>query len=129
MKKIYTMAVLAIAATNVAIADDSQYSKQYSTCMDKAEGVTVNMLECMGDETSRQDARLNRAYKKLWSRQTPARKKQIQSVQRLWIKYRDADCDFHHAPDSGTIELLNESGCQLQVTTERAAELEDLLVE
>ncbi len=72
----------------LAFAEDIGLSKQYSTCMDKAGGITANMLDCIGAETQRQDARLNRAYKDVMAQLSAARKKQLQEAQRAWIRYR-----------------------------------------
>ena len=72
----------------LAFAEDVGLSKQYSTCMDKAGGITANMLGCIGAETQRQDARLNRAYKDVMAQLSAARKKQLQEAQRAWIRYR-----------------------------------------
>lgn len=44
-------------------AGDNDLSRQYSNCMDRSDGVTVNMLDCIAAETDRQDTRLNNAYK------------------------------------------------------------------
>ena len=46
-----------------AIADDAGLSEAFSSCMDKSNGVTTTMLECIGSETKAQDARFNTAYK------------------------------------------------------------------
>lgn len=94
--------------------------------MDKSGGVTAEMLSCIGEELYVQDARLNSVYKKLGSQITPARKQQLTAAQRLWIKYRDANCNYYADPDGGTAEALFSSECVLRETTERANELEML---
>ena len=40
-------------------ADDADKSKEYLACMDKAGGVTAEMLNCIAAEMNRQDAQLN----------------------------------------------------------------------
>ncbi|MDA1379611.1 lysozyme inhibitor LprI family protein [Plesiomonas shigelloides subsp. oncorhynchi] len=75
------------------------FYKKYARCMDESGGVTASMLDCIGEETMTQDARLNGAYKKLGSQLAPDRKKQLVAAQRLWIQYRDANCRFYADPD------------------------------
>lgn len=92
--------------------------------MDKSGGVTVDMLDCIGTETKRQDARLNKAYKEVMPQLSPARKKELQDAQRAWIKYRDANCNFYADPDGGTIATVNSNDCFMSATASRAKELE-----
>ena len=94
--------------------------------MDKSNGVTAEMFNCTGAETKRQDVRLNKAYKDLMVTLSPARKKQLQDAQRLWVKYRDVNCNFYADPEGGTIAQVNTSGCFMEATALRAKELEQL---
>ena len=107
-------------------AGESDLSRQYSNCMDRSGGVTVNMLDCIAAETSRQDIRLNNAYKRTMASLNATRKKQLQEVQRLWIRYRDANCKFYADPDGGTIAAVNSNSCYMEATAVRATELENL---
>ena len=54
----------------------------------------------------------------------PARKKQLQTVQRLWLQFRDANCDFYADPDGGTLARLGANECMMTLTAQRAQELE-----
>ncbi len=121
----YLLAVMAFCClAQTAAADDAGLSKQFSTCMDKSGGVTVDMLDCIGAETKRQDVRLNKAYKEVMPQLSPARKKQLQDAQRAWIKYRDANCNFYADPDGGTMATVSSSYCFMSATASRAKELE-----
>ena len=51
----------------------------------------------------------------------------VSGQQRLWIKYRDANCAFAGSATGGTIDQVNGSGCVLDMTQTRAQELEDLV--
>jgi len=88
---------------------------------------TADMVNCNAKETKVQDKRLNTAYKTALTAQEGARKQQLQDVQRLWIKYRDANCAFAGSATGGTIDQVNGSGCVLDMTQTRAQELEDLV--
>ena len=109
----------------VAQATEAVFSPKYKTCMDKSEGVTSNMLDCISDETKLQDKKLNDAYK-LALKNVESRSKQLQEAQRSWIKYRDTNCNFYADPDGGTIASINSNSCFLEATAQRAKELEDL---
>lgn len=115
--------LMAVAVQPVFAADDG-LSQTFSTCMDQAGGVTPSMVECMNAETERQDVRLNKAYKDIMAGLSAGRKKQLQEAQRLWIKYRKANCDFYYDPDGGSIARINANDCFLSATAARAKELE-----
>ena len=95
-------------------------------CMDGA-NTTADMVNCNTKETKVQDKRLNAAYKTALAAQEGARKQQLQDVQRLWIKYRDANCAFAGSATGGSIDQVNGSGCVLDMTQTRAQELENLV--
>lgn len=110
--------------SQIASAGDVGLTKQFSACMDKSDGVTVDMINCIGAETKRQDARLNKAYKEVMAQLSPPRKKLLQDVQRSWIKYRDANCNFYADPDGGTKATVSANDCLMSATAVRAKELE-----
>lgn len=115
---------LACAASALPVrAQDAALSAKYAACMDKAAGVTLGMVECMVAELGRQDKRLNTAYQALMADLEPQRKKQLQSAQRLWLQYRDANCSFYHDPEGGSLARVAANGCMLQMTARRAQEL------
>lgn len=118
------LGLILLGISHLAAADELGLTRQYSTCMDKAGGITANMLDCIGAETKRQDARLNQAYKDVMAQLSAARKKQLQEAQRAWIKYRDANCSFYADPDGGTIAAVNSNDCFMSATASRAKELE-----
>lgn len=123
-KKSLVAGLILCCLSQVASADDVGLSKQFPACMDKSGGVTVDMLDCIGAETKRQDARLNKAYKEAMPQLSPARKKQLQEAQRTWIKYRDANCNFYADPDGGTMATVSSNDCFMSATASRAKELE-----
>src|SRR5262245_18840934 len=73
-------------------AVDREMTQEYSTCLGKSNGVTIEMINCILAETMRQDARLNENYKKLISKLPTERKNALVEAQRAWIKFRDANC-------------------------------------
>ncbi|WLH67679.1 lysozyme inhibitor LprI family protein [Pseudomonas sp. FP2309] len=113
--------ILAVCGT-AAAADDSALKK----CMDGA-STTADMVSCNVKEAKVQDTRLNNAYKTALAAQEGTRRQQLQDLQRLWIKYRDANCGFVGSATGGTIDQVNGTGCVLDMTQARAQELEDLV--
>ena len=76
-------AVILAGAANAETAPDSvQYSKTFTSCMDKSGGVTVEMIDCMNAELVRQDAKLNAEYTLLMGSLSAERKTQLRSTQR-----------------------------------------------
>lgn len=118
--------LLAITATTLSAgvqAAEDGYSTTYRACMDESGGVTVNMLDCMGSETEQQDARLNQNYKAAMQALTPSQQTQLRDAQRLWIKFRDADCALLGSLTGGTIDSVNSASCFLDMTKKRADDL------
>jgi uncharacterized protein YecT (DUF1311 family) len=106
---------------------DSPYSKTYNDCMEKAEGVTVDMLDCSADELRRQDALLNTTYRKLMTSLSPQQREELKEAQRTWIKYRDTSCSLMRSVEGGgTLSAVIGSGCVLEETARRAKWLENL---
>ena len=119
--------VLTLACmSQFAAAQDIGLTKQFSNCMDKSNGVTSNMIDCMEAESKRQSGRMNRAYKELTDQVSAQRKKQLQLAQDAWVAYRDENCEFYYDPDGGTIAAVNANDCVMSATATRAKELETL---
>ena len=122
--KSFLLGLMIFGVSQIVSADDAELTRQFSFCMDKSGGVTVEMLDCIAAETERQDLRLNQAYKDVMAELTPQRKKQLQEAQRAWLKYRDANCDFYADPDGGTLAAVSSNDCFMSTTASRAKELE-----
>jgi len=125
-RKHFILVLAMLCFSQLVSAQDVGLSKQFSLCMDKADGTTMDMLDCMGTETKLQDGRLNKAYKEAMAQLHPERKKQLQQAQRAWIGYRDANCAFYADPDGGTMARVIASDCFMSATATRAKELESL---
>jgi uncharacterized protein YecT (DUF1311 family) len=104
--------------TQPLAAADSEMTQEYLTCLDKSNGVTIEMIDCTSAETTRQDARLNENYKRLMSKLSEKRKKTLLEAQRAWIKFRDANCSFYYDPEGGSAARLNAKDCFLHATAD-----------
>lgn len=83
----------------------------------------MNMLNCMGSETEQHDARLNQNYKAAMQALNKGQQNQLRDAQRLWIKFRDADCALLGSLTGGSIDRINSASCFLDMTKQRADDL------
>jgi uncharacterized protein YecT (DUF1311 family) len=105
-------------------AADREMTQEYLTCLEKSNGVTVEMINCILAETRRQDARLNENYKRLLSKLATERKNSLVEAQRAWIRFRDANCGFYADPEGGSAARVAANECFLNSTADRAKELQ-----
>lgn len=116
------------AGAQTAKQVEARYSRDYDRCLktgDAAKGVTSAMMDCMGSENERQDARLNQAYKMVMTRLSPKAKGVLRTSQRNWIKQRDARCRAAAAEmEGGSASGLIFSSCFLDETVKRTMWLE-----
>jgi uncharacterized protein YecT (DUF1311 family) len=109
--KIIVLGLACFIGTSVAAESNRELSQEYSTCLDKANGVTFAMIDCIAAETSRQDIQLNENYKRLTSKISPKRKQGLLDAQRAWMNFRDANCKFYADPEGGTAARLSATEC------------------
>jgi len=125
MKKVF-FAVLLLSVS--VVASEPGYSSAYQHCLDNSGGVTTAMRECNVQELRYQDGLLNRNYKVLMSRLSPVKKEELKRAQRLWIKYRNANCAFYVGLTGGTMDIVNIGSCHVVMTARRVEELNIFLV-
>lgn len=119
-----SLIALTLALGTPPLAHAEGTSKAYGLCMEQAGGVTMDTINCISAEHEQQDLRLNQAYKALTARLTPERKAQLLEAQRLWLKYREANCNYIGSLTGGTMDSINSNACFLDMTVERADQLE-----
>lgn len=122
----YRVCALLLLLSQSASAADAELNPEFSICMDQSGGGTMSMIDCMGQESERQDVRLNRVYKTLMDTLPATRKTALRDAQRAWLKYREANCDFYYDPDGGSMARLQVNDCFMTETAKRAKELEDI---
>jgi len=85
----------------------------------------MELLQCAGGINSREDARLNRAYKAALARLPPPRRQALRVAQRRWIKDRDARCQPEF--DGGGAQAgVYGTACVADMTHDRALALEQI---
>jgi len=109
-----------VLACSCMPATGQMFEGDYSECSELS---TLGITECLTEKTKAWDARLNAAYKSLRQRIEPEQQQALLSAQRLWIKYRDANCGFYFA-GPGTISRIEGAECLRSMTRARTCELE-----
>jgi uncharacterized protein YecT (DUF1311 family) len=87
------------------------------------------VMECLGAEYTRQDKRLNDAYRKLLARVSKQKGDELRKVQRAWLAYVEAECGFLYDNEAfaGTSDRVEASSCNVTERARRAADLEGIL--
>lgn len=120
-------AILWMVSLGTAKAAQSVTSSEHATCIDKSGGVTSEMLDCDSAEMRRQDKRLNGAYQKLMASGSDAQKAALRDSQRLWLAYRESNCDLvSKFGGGGTLDALGASSCEVDTLAQRVRFLENL---
>jgi len=124
LKKIFiTLLLICIPA----LSSEPDYSGNYQQCLDRSGGVTAAMSECNAQELRYQDGLLNSRYRALISGLNGKKRRELKEAQRLWIRYRDANCGFYNGLTGGTMDIVVSGGCLVDMTARRAMELEAFL--
>ena len=87
----------------------------------------VEYKECAYRAYQAADKKLNQVYKPIFSSLTGKEKQHLVNAQSLWIKFRDANCDFEVYPSrDGTGYSGFLSNCLKRMTKARTQELQEL---
>ena len=107
-------------------AGDIKHSSSYQRCLDNAM-TTYAMVECNNQEWQYQEGLLSRYYKEAMHSLSYNKKIKLRNVERLWIKYRDANCGFFANLTGGSIDRVNASACMADMTAMRVSELKQIV--
>ena len=90
---------------------------------------TVSIVQCLQERTDFWDKRLNRAWRAVNASlaSEPQRVVALKAAEQAWLKFRDANCAFQYS-QGGTIRQIATAGCMLEMTQNRAIELQKELV-
>lgn len=103
-----------------ALADDD-----YDRCISDSDGTNAAWSECGGAWLEREDARLNEAWKRVFSGFAGQSKADLLAEQRAWIAFKEASCLFYASGDFGREgQVLSFPSCRAGVTAERTAAIE-----
>ena len=115
MRRIFLSACLVLlAAASVARAQEC----------DRSDDSQQMMNICAGEDYTAADAKLNKAYQDLISADDADGRKLLQTAQRAWVTFRDAECAYATAAsDGGSIHSMEVSQCLTRLTNDRVKQL------
>jgi|CryBogDrversion2_11_1035321.scaffolds.fasta_scaffold10926_2 uncharacterized protein YecT (DUF1311 family) len=118
LSKIIIVSVLAVQGfSNPVLAQDQQ-----PNCTNPMTQTDMNI--CSGIAYEKADKKLNQVYKQLQSKSSKSEQAQLVKVQQIWIKFRDAVCNYEGMGyEGGTIQPLIIATCLEQYTIQRTNEL------
>jgi uncharacterized protein YecT (DUF1311 family) len=118
---------IALTAAAALIGAAVSVSAEEQAELDKScDGSTYEIVECQKAKLAVLDKRLNVAYQQaLKDAQSPKQRDQLRAAQRLWVQYRDANCEYYELGE-GTIARIEGGVCMLDLTQTRALELESV---
>ncbi|MFT4196651.1 MAG: lysozyme inhibitor LprI family protein [Pseudoxanthomonas sp.] len=94
----------------------------YDACVDRTGGRTWDIQQCISEELTWQDARLNRLYKQALTQRPIQGRDELRNAQRAWLKLTDATCAWD-PKTGGQGQMLDAQSCRLNRTINRADEL------
>lgn len=101
-----------------SVQAESLYSKTYEHCIDRSEGVTSNILDCIGTEYNRFDKALNATYKKLMKTLGKGDQERLRQAQRAWLKYHESNSAYIQN-QGGTMASIEASSWELEELVRR----------
>jgi len=110
-------AAVLIGAAAFAFAGDQGEPDQ------SCDGSTYEIVECFKAKTAQWDKRMTIAYQRIMNAGEAKQREQLRVTQRLWIRYRDANC-LYYGLGEGTVARIDAGDCMLRMTQSRALELE-----
>jgi len=88
------------------------------------------MNQCAGKAYKAADAELNKVYQKLAAMLDEEEKSQLKTVETVWLKYRDANCEFVGDQfKGGSIRPMIYAFCLADMTRNRTAELKNQITD
>jgi uncharacterized protein YecT (DUF1311 family) len=101
-------------------------SAEYAACLDAADGFTVAIANCYSAELARQGARLNRAYEAALAADSGVERESLAQEQRAWTMALSLHTGIRRQEEAagGGSDLLREGRCRLDLTIQRAVQLE-----
>ena len=83
--------------------------------------------KCFADAAKKSDSELNQMYRRVLSVVDGDERVKLQTAQRLWIQFRDANCEAEHVLYSGgSAAPMVKFACVEAVTRHRTEELKEM---
>ncbi len=94
----------------------------YDSCMNKAVS-TRDMQECQKAALAAIDVRLNAAYRKAMAALPADQQEKLRTSERLWIGFREADCQTFYGKETGTMATIQGGACMMDRAEQRILNL------
>lgn len=133
MKHFFLIALLLIPVLCYCQKTDKEdkIDTELTKCLDKSENqTTAGMCNCTYEALGKWDKKLNTIYKSLLYKLDSTAKIKLVEAQRQWIKFKEKEValiDETYGKAQGTMWRVSRADKVLQVTRNRALELEELL--
>ena len=95
MLKLHLIAMLSFLLLLAASSFSQHMNEQDSPCLNAAS--TVNSVKCLSKARVSSDAKLNSFYQEIQKRLDGDDAKRLIADEKLWIQYRDANCEAEQA--------------------------------
>jgi uncharacterized protein YecT (DUF1311 family) len=93
-------------------------------CSNSGDGSPYAMNQCIYSQSQEWDRRLNAEYRAAMNR-VDVDKAKLRASQRIWLQYRDANCDVYAAVKGSDGKLL-ANACWRDMTRARTLELREM---
>jgi uncharacterized protein YecT (DUF1311 family) len=118
MRQLFLCLILVLPVPSLA----EMFEAEYQQC---SQSNTNDIVTCVGALADEWDKRLNATYKQLMKDSESGEQTALKAAQRLWIKYRDANCGYYYA-GPGTISRIAGAECFRSMTKDRTCELQSV---
>lgn len=131
--RVIIYSVILLPLLSVAIAPSlaqkgGQHLAQRVNCENPQ--TTLEMNVCADREYKAADRQLNQAYRQLQTKLSGKQKQRMTNAQLIWIKFRDANCDYERNQfEGGTMAGATGTNCLARMTEQRTQDLENYLQE
>lgn len=115
-------AAVSCLSVTPALARADDFSAEYKACTAKSDGY-MDVDQCMGDELTRQEARMEKAYQAALRIAEDGQRAPLERSQAEFRTYRESWCGAKGAV-SGSGRSQYHGQCMIRTTSERADALE-----
>ena len=114
---------LAVLALSLFLTFTTDVEAQHMNAKDAPcqSGPNSEQTRCLIEETHNANRDLNLAYQKILAKLSPIERAKLQQAQRLWVRFRDANCAAEQELYDGA--PMVQAACEAADTRQRTAEL------
>lgn len=108
-----------------SLASHAAADTAYDRCIAASAGVMPAIKACDAKQKESGDGKLNQSYLRVLHTLKPRDQTAFRAVERAWISFRDAECDFRYTAEGGGQDAaLVASQCEAELTADRIRQLD-----